>query len=90
MAEPQTVEALLSYAGKRFYQAGVPFRGGRMSRLIRSIGNTTQARAIVDAYLAQEIDGRTWRGFELYAVGGYKDPTGATAARNVDTERGRN
>lgn len=88
MTEPQTVEALLSYAGRRFYDAGIPFRGGRMSRLIRSIGNTTRARAIVDAYLSDQIEARTWQGFELYAEGGYKDPTGATAARNVDIERG--
>lgn len=87
MTEPQTVEALLSYAGHRFYDAGIPFKGGRISRLIRHIGNTSEARAVIDTYLADQVEGRTWHGFELYANGGYKDPTGATAARNVDLER---
>lgn len=87
MTEPQTVEALISYAGHAFYNAGVPFRGGRMARLIRSIGSTQQARSIIDTYLADQIEAKSWQGFELYAHGGYADPTGATAARNVDLGR---
>ncbi|MEV7875559.1 hypothetical protein [Microbacterium sp. NPDC089188] len=87
MTEPQTVEALISYAGHAFYNAGIPYRGGRMARLIRSIGSTQRARHIIDTYLADQIEAKSWQGFELYAHSGYADPTGATAARNVDLRR---
>jgi len=57
-----------------------------MSRLIRKAG-LQAARGDIDSYLDRVIEARTWAGFELFVIGGYADPTGAAAARNVDLER---
>ncbi|MFZ8758626.1 hypothetical protein ACO03V_14515 [Microbacterium sp. HMH0099] len=87
MTQTHTVEDLIAYAGQRFYLAGIPFKGGRMSRIIRALPSTINARHLIDTYLDRAHEDRSWAGFELYAHGGYRDPTGAHAARNVDLER---
>lgn len=83
----ETIESLLSYAGHRFYDAGIPYKGYRMSKIVRRAIHEENPRGVIDAYLDDQVSGKTWHGFELYAHGGYKDPTGATAAQNVDLER---
>jgi hypothetical protein len=82
-----TVEELIRYAGNRFNAAGVAFQPPRMSRLIRGLADLGNAKQAIDNYLSDRAEAQSWAGFELYVNGGYKDPTGAHAARNVDLQR---
>ncbi|WP_339619859.1 hypothetical protein [uncultured Salinibacterium sp.] len=85
----ETVEDLTRFAANAFAAAGIEYRPARMSKFIRRIHRAgNEVRAAITRYLDNELDARSWAGFELYAVSGYADPTGARAARNVDRARG--
>jgi hypothetical protein len=80
------MSAALREVSNRLAAARIPFRVPRVSRLIRSFPSPEEAIHAIDTYLSLRGEGESWAGFELY-VNGYKDPTGAHAARNVDLER---
>lgn len=87
----ETVEELLRYAARSFEAAHVAFRPSRMSKFIRQrhrVEGSASIRQSLDSYLDRQVHSLTWAGFELFAIGGYADPTGAHAAQNVDRARG--
>lgn len=85
----ETVEELTRFAAQAFAAAGIDYRPARMSKFIRRIHRAgSGVRAAITRYLHNEAEAHSWAGFELYAVTGHADPTGARAAHNVDRARG--
>lgn len=91
--EAGTVESVIRYAADRFNSAGIRLPHSKLVNRVRRVFRTegaTAARGMVDAFIVatgKRLYAATWAGFELFAAGGYADPTGARAAQNVDRER---
>lgn len=87
----ETVETLMRYAATQFDNARLPFQQAKASKLIRRElrAGDIDVRRVIDAWVDQADETATWAGFELFALGGYADPTGALVAVRVDNARKR-
>lgn len=87
----QAVTELLRYAAEQFQQARLPFQHTKMTRIIRSElrAGDVDVRRVIDSWIDRADASATWEGFELFALGGYADPTGALAAVRIDNARKR-
>lgn len=87
----ETVEDLLRYAATQFDRARLPFQQAKASKLIRRElrSGDIDVRRVIDTWVDQADASATWAGFELFALGGYADPTAALATVRVDNARKR-
>ena len=88
-ANDGTVEGDIRYAAWYYNAVGLPYPHSRMLRIIRNahrVHGASGAREALDGHLRGE-DTLSWRGYQERTYAGYRDATGALAARRVDYTR---